>query len=78
MELQVSLEARRATKMCPSGFSCLAGDRKNLCVVESCVNGEVIFVRCLHDGNCSYRHPFGNGNFCVCPVRKEIFDRYKI
>lgn len=78
MELQVSLEARRATKMCPSGFSCLAGDRKDLCAVERSVNGEVIFVKCLHEGDCSFSHPFGNGHICVCPVRKEIFNTYKI
>ncbi len=77
MELQVSHESRWATTKCPSGFSCLAAEPTDLCSVETFVDGTVQFIKCLHNGCCTYQHPFGKGDVCMCPVRKEIFSTYK-
>ena len=78
-EFQVSDGSRWATQKCPSGYSCLTGDRKHLCAVEPCGNGKSRSVTCLEEGNCcSYLHPFGAGNYCMCPVRQEIFNKYQI
>ena len=79
MEFQISAESRWATQMCPSGFSCLTGDRKDLCAVEQCGNGHAHFIKCLEDGtSCSYRNPLEHGNYCMCSVRQEIFKNYRI
>jgi hypothetical protein len=79
VEFQVSDESRWATQKCPSGYSCLTADRKDLCTVERGINGQACFVICLEGQNCcTYRHPFGLGDYCMCRVRQEIFSKYEI
>ena len=78
MKYIVSHESRCATTKCPSGFSCLTGEKTDLCAVETSVDGEVRIIKCLNDSGCSYRHPFGRGDLCMCPVRQEINKTYKI
>ena len=76
MELHVSHESRKATTKCPSGLSCLTAEPTDLCAVETYVDGKVQFIKCLHNGSCSYQHPFGRVEACMCPVRKELFTTY--
>ena len=78
MMFPVSSEAKQATTDCEKGVSCLEGKRKDLCEVESCIGQKVHFIKRLNEGNCSYQHSFGEQNFCSCPIRKEIFNKYKI
>lgn len=78
MSYHVSAESQKATTGCEKGFSCLMGDRKDLCVVEACVDGKVHFIKCLNRGYCSYQQPFGMGHVCTCPTRKELFNKFKI
>ncbi len=78
MLIHISDEARRATTDCKKGFSCLKAARNGVCPVERCVGGKVHFIKCLSNGYCSYRRPFGYGFFCSCPVRKELFNKYQI
>jgi len=78
MDIHVSDEAQSAAINCKKGFSCSKRERKDLCVVEECINGKVHFIKCLNDGYCSYQQSFGDGFFCSCPVRKELFNRYQI
>jgi len=78
MKPEISDESRQAATRCAKGFACLTGDRKDLCAVETCIGEKVHFVKCLQVGNCAYQHPFGSGHFCTCPVRKELFNKYKI
>lgn len=78
MKLQVSDQTLKTTIYCEKEFSCLKGNRNDLCRVERCVNEKVYFITCLNEGYCSYRHTFGPSYFCSCPTRQEIFDKYKI
>lgn len=78
MKHQVSDGVRKATTKCTKGFACLAADGAPLCTVEYCVNGEVHFLKCLCDKVCPYQNSFGNGLYCTCPTRKELFNKYKI
>jgi len=78
VKLEISDKSRRATTECTKGLSCLTGELKDLCPVESCVNGVLYFVKHQQQDACSQRRPFGTGYYCVCPVRKELFDRYKV
>ncbi len=77
MDFRVSDEAQRIARDCAKGFSCLRKEGKDLCPVELAIGGKVHFVRCLNDGHCSYQYSFGNGFICGCPVRKEIFNKYR-
>ncbi len=79
MEIHVSDEALGAATRCAKGFSCIKGEEKDLCVVEECVDGKVHFIKCKSDGACSYQQSFGFSYLiCYCPVRIEIFQKYKI
>jgi hypothetical protein len=78
MGFHVSHESQWATTKCPSGFSCLTGEPRDLCAVENHTEGNVQFIKCLYRGSCSYQHPFKDGDLCGCPVRKEIFTAYQI
>ena len=78
MDYQVSDEAHSVATKCDKGFSCLKRERKDLCKVDFYIKGKVYFVKCLNEGYCPYKHPFGSSFFCSCPVRKELFDKHKI
>ncbi|VVB86680.1 Uncharacterised protein [uncultured archaeon] len=77
MVIKVSEDALKKTK-CKKDFSCLSGERTDLCMVEYCVNGEIHFLRCMYNSRCGYQIPFGYSSVCTCPVRKELYNRYKI
>jgi hypothetical protein len=77
-KLEVSDESRKAATKCSLGCSCLDGDRKDLCPVVSCVDAKVFFVQCLNEDACFYRHNFGLGHFCTCPVRQELFIKHGV
>lgn len=63
---------------CQERFSCLSGVRRNCCKVLGAVNGVVHFIDCQGDDTaCSYRTSFSNWYICECPVRKELFTRYR-
>ncbi|MFC1743893.1 hypothetical protein ACFL35_07855 [Candidatus Riflebacteria bacterium] len=76
--LEVSEEIKHATKKCNRGMSCLKNHGKNLCKVKYCVLDEMFYIECQETKNCPYQHAYGNGLFCRCPVRKEIYKLYKI
>ena len=76
--IHVSNEAQRAAKHCEKEFSCLEKKIKDLCAVEESIFGIVFHLKCLNSESCSYQYSLGNGCFCACPVRKEIFINYRI
>jgi hypothetical protein len=75
--LKVSKEIEEATTDCTKGFTCLAGDGTDLCKVTSSVNDEIHFVICLNEEDCTYKRSSGGRLNCGCPVRREIFNKYK-
>jgi hypothetical protein len=54
------------------------GDSGNLCKVVCFMKDDICFVRCLDSGDCSYLEPHVKTKLCTCPVRIEIYKRYKI
>jgi hypothetical protein len=67
----------RATK-CKSKFGCLNSDKKVFCKIDKSI-GDVIFVSAEKCGlHCDYMLPFGSSFICVCPIRNEIFRKYKV
>ncbi len=68
----------RATTKCDKEFSCLEGSRQDLCSVKYCINRGISFVECANDNNCYYKTSYGDGMICLCPVRNELYNKYKI
>jgi len=38
---------------------------------------ELVVAKCPANENCNYVLNFGDGGFCTCPTRIEIFRKYK-
>lgn len=63
---------------CNKRLVCLEKDSADLCKVVDCVNGDVHFIACSSNTECAYRLSFGDAVACTCPVRMELYNRYKI
>ncbi|MCX9081971.1 MAG: hypothetical protein OIN83_07220 [Candidatus Methanoperedens sp.] len=74
--LKINEEILKNTLKCKKGFSCLSG--MSLCQVELNVGDKIHFVKCKSNEPCNYRVSFGYSFVCICPVRKELFNRYNI
>jgi hypothetical protein len=77
VDIKIADDTIRHTTKCKLNFSCLLGNRKDLCKVEYCV-GKIHFMKCLNKEYCDYQIPFGDSRICNCPTRKELYSRYKI
>jgi len=75
MKFQINEETLKATTRCMKGFSCLEGDRSDLCRVTQSVIGDVIFIEC-HEPYCTYKLDYGNSKICTCPTRRQIYNKY--
>ncbi len=74
--IQISDEVQMAATNCKKGFIRL--NKGDLCKVEGGIDNKVYFIKCLNNIYCSYKNTFGEGFFCACPVRNEIFNKYQI
>jgi hypothetical protein len=77
-DFKVSEDTLKKTTRCKKAFSCLSGKSSDLCKVELCVDEKIHFIRCVGSEPCSYKVPFGYSYVCICPVRKELYNRYGI
>ena len=77
MNIKVDDDIIQQTTKCGKNFSCLSGE-KPICSVELCIDNKIHFIKCVSNKSCSYRVPFGYSDVCTCPVRKELYNRYKI
>ncbi len=77
-DIQIDEEVLKNTTKCKKNFSCLSDIRNNLCKVELNIDNKIHFVKCMSSEPCNYRISFGYSFVCICPVRKELFNRYNI
>ena len=77
-ETRITEETLKMADKCRKNHSCLSGQRDDLCEVELNVENKIHFVKCLGNEPCPYRISFGYSFVCLCPVRKELFNRYNI
>ncbi len=68
----------QAATNCKKKFSCLAGTKSDVCQVLSCYDDDIHFILCADNQYCSYQKKVSERVYCDCPVRKEIYDKYKI
>jgi len=71
IEERIKLE----TNKCDRNFKCL--DNNPSCRVESCVGNSIVFLEKL-ERHCNYYQEFGFSYVCKCPVRLEIYKKYKV
>ena len=77
-EIRISEDSLKNAGKCKKNHSCLSGQRDDLCKVELNVDDKIHFVKCMSKESCPYRIYFGYSYVCLCPVRKELFNRYNI
>jgi hypothetical protein len=78
MALNIDDAVLKKTTKCHCGFSCLSGDKECLCDVLSIIGHEMLQIKSNHRGYCKYHILFGDGNFCLCPIRCELYNRHNI
>ncbi len=79
MEISIDEKILAETSNCQKNFSCLTGKTNDLCeIVITQFSNSVHFIRCKQDLNCNYRMDFESEKCCLCPTRKEIYNKYKI
>jgi len=78
MKYFIREEIIKAATSCEKKFSCLAGTRNDLCKVLSCIDSDIHFVHCDNKKCCLYIQKIGEREYCDCPVRKEIYDKYNL
>ncbi len=77
-EIKISEETVKMAGKCKKNYSCLSEKGADICKVELNVEDKIHFVKCMSIEPCSYRISFGYSYVCICPVRKELFNRYNI
>jgi hypothetical protein len=79
MRFDIDNSTVRHTTKCSENFSCLDGRRECLCSVDDCSEGKIHFIVPERDNlHCDYQIPFGYSFTCNCPVRKEIYNVYRV
>ncbi len=77
-EIKIDKGILKKTTRCNFDFSCLTGDKTCLCEVIDQKGFSSIKVRPNPDLPCSYNLPFNKSHYCICPTRREIYQKYKI
>ncbi len=76
MEIDESI-IKKADK-CTKEHKCLFEKDSVYCKIERCINSDILFLECKESIFCNYQLSYGNCQICRCPVRIEIFNKYKI
>lgn len=77
MKFRIDEDILRKTR-CEKSLSCLSGQSNDLCKVEHCVSGKVCFIEGINNGLCHHIVPFGEAYTCNCPIRIELYRKYRI
>ncbi len=65
----------KATK-CDKKFACLADSKHLCCEIYISLNNEICVLRGVAKNKCNYKMG-GFSEVCTCPVRVEIYNKYK-
>jgi hypothetical protein len=78
--LQIPIEQRNASAgaECNRAHACLSGDGDCLCQVEQFLDDTILSIAPPPDMKCTHKMRYRDAFLCTCPVRKEIYKRYKI
>ena len=76
--MEIKKEVIDSTKKCDHKFECLS-KKDCICLVskaKSIIYNKALFIEC-EESNCKYNIIYGQSTICTCPVRNEIFKKYK-
>jgi hypothetical protein len=68
----------KATTKCKKGFSCLSEKTGCMCKAISSSPDHTVVIKPSSSDPCTYHRTLGNAHYCLCPVRNDIYNRYKI
>ncbi len=74
---ELSGEIIAKANKCKRNYACLNEKTPPLCSVSDCVNCEIHFIS-TQTSYCPYFLYFADEVICTCPVRKELFNKFKI
>lgn len=75
----IDASALKQADRCVDSFRCLKDPSHQLCEVSSvAANGKVLFIGSDQCVSCGYRVRFADEVICACPVRQEIYKKYKV
>jgi hypothetical protein len=77
MKFKINDETLKAATNCTKKFSCLDSDCNTMCKVKAAINDSFFFIECQVAEYCAYKKNFGGECYCICPTRKEIFNKYR-
>lgn len=77
MRFDIDQQLVNQTTDCVNDLVCLSGKEESLCKIKF-YDGKRLLTECLEEGYCPYKRIFNFVKFCNCPVRIEIFKKYKI
>ena len=78
MIYEISEPTRKRTVKCPYSFECLSNEKWITCYIEDELSGGLSVKKICSQKFCNYFLYFGSRHICICPVRVEIYRRYKI
>jgi len=78
MGISVSDLILKATTKCKKGFSCLSGSTDCLCTATALRPDRMVVITPSTADPCDYHRRLGNAHYCLCPVRNDLYTRYKI
>lgn len=80
IDIKIDEDLKGQATKCSTSLRCLNDRDYELCRVDRSENGGgVLFIECKETKHCNYKNIFGYSlYFCTCPVRKEIYKKYKM
>jgi hypothetical protein len=75
-DMEISKEAIERANLCSKNKACLRENGENCPVVSEIASGPIIVIKKKAEP-CYYYTHFGYNGFCKCPVRKEVYRKYK-
>lgn len=76
-KFKISQAIIKSASDCRYHLACLSGARP-ICKSETNEDVRVMFVKNRNHQNCSFAIPLGTDCICTCPVRVEIFRKYRV
>jgi hypothetical protein len=77
MGIEIRDEIKSSATWCNKNLSCLSPENKDLCKIAACVDQNFHLIVNEEPKYCSYQNSSVYGKSCSCPVRKEIYNKYR-
>ena len=76
-DLQIDKAVLHKTTNCIFGFTCLTGDKTCLCEVLDLNDKDIVEIKPKPSKPCKYCISLDSTNYCTCPTRVELYNRYQ-